>query len=146
MAIRVRPGISKTRLMSRTSIVRKPEWDQIRGNHQGQWLTSCINRPDTRLYLTCACRNFKKYLQRRSHPHRTVWPTLYSTNVTMVSRDFRTFGIGNSQSPVASRYPKGKRTTERSPRSFKPRMSSTAAGSNPSIGVLSTSCSAASKP
>ena len=52
MANRVRPGIETTRLMSRTWNVRKPEWDLIRGNHQGQQQQRCINRPDTRLYLT----------------------------------------------------------------------------------------------
>lgn len=36
MAIRVYPGIETPRLMSRTSNVRKGEWDLVRGNHQGQ--------------------------------------------------------------------------------------------------------------
>ena len=31
-----------------------------------------INRPDTRPYQTKACRNVKKPLQRRSHPHKTL--------------------------------------------------------------------------
>jgi len=59
MAIRVRPGIRKTRLMSRTSNVRKAEWDQIRGNHQGQRHNRLINRPDTRLYLTMLAETSK---------------------------------------------------------------------------------------
>ena len=36
MAIRVYPGTETPRLMSRTSNVRKGEWDLVRGNHQGQ--------------------------------------------------------------------------------------------------------------
>lgn len=36
MAIRVYPGTETPRLMSRTSNVRKPEWDLVCGNHQGQ--------------------------------------------------------------------------------------------------------------
>lgn len=32
-----------------------------------------INRPDTRPYQTKACRNVKKPLQRRSHPHKTLY-------------------------------------------------------------------------
>ena len=59
MAIRVRPGIRKTRLMSRTSNVRKAEWDQIRGNHQGQRQDRLSNRPDTRLYLTTLAETSK---------------------------------------------------------------------------------------
>lgn len=59
MAIRVRPGIRKTRLMSRTSNVRKAEWDQVRGNHQGQRQDHLINRPDTRLYLTTLAETSK---------------------------------------------------------------------------------------
>jgi hypothetical protein len=44
MAIRVRPGIEQTRLMSRTPNVRKAEWDLIRGNHQGQRQLRCIKQ------------------------------------------------------------------------------------------------------
>ena len=71
MAIRVSPGIEQARCMSRTSKVRKPEWDLIRGNHQGQRPQSRTDRPNTRLYLIPASRNFKKALTRRSHPHKT---------------------------------------------------------------------------
>lgn len=59
MAIRVRPGVRKTRLMSRTSNVRKAEWDQVRGNHQGQRQDRLINRPDTGLYLTTLAETSK---------------------------------------------------------------------------------------
>ena len=71
MAIRVSPGIERARLMSRTSKVRKPEWDLIRGNHQGQRPQCRTDRPNTRLYLIPTSRNFKKSLTRRSHPHKT---------------------------------------------------------------------------
>ena len=59
MAIRVRPGIGQTRLMSRTSNVRKGVWDLIRGNHQGQRQDRLDNRPDTRLYLTTLAETSK---------------------------------------------------------------------------------------
>jgi hypothetical protein len=36
LAIRVYPGTETPRLMSRTSNVRKAEWDLVRGNHHGQ--------------------------------------------------------------------------------------------------------------
>lgn len=62
MANRVRPGTETTRLMSRTSIVRKAEWDSIRGIHHGQQRSRCNNRPDTRLYLTSERTKLQKVL------------------------------------------------------------------------------------
>ena len=71
MAIRVRPGIEKLRAKSGTCLVRFVEWNSIRGTHQGQRSFTRTKRPDTRLLLT-EPPSFKKFLQCRNHPHRTL--------------------------------------------------------------------------